>query len=237
MMEVRATGAPTINPLDERNFKVLKTGASATNAQNYNFTLATTPTANALVIVTVLSQKSGGSGGATGLSTSFGITWTKVGSTQSSGDFALTQWQGLNAAPSGTTIQVAHAATQDSCGVLAVQCTGVNTSTPVGVNGQGAAASTTLTLTPSGGTARNLFFVGWGMDVNMGGSSAPWPGFVPGAGSSTGVTPSVQDGVNDTPANVGLVFTTHQYGNEISIAFTKSTAGRILGSAVEVVAA
>jgi hypothetical protein len=240
MMEVRSSSAPAANPLDERNFKVLKIANSIANNTNYSFSSVTTPTANTRVDLWILSQKSGGSGGATAIggAGNLGLTWTKIGSTQTSGDFALVHYWGISATPSGTSLQIQHAVVQDSCDIIVVQTSGVNTSTPAGVNAQGTAISTTLTLIPSGGTHRNLFLAGWGVNVNMG-SSAPWPGFVPGAGSSTGINipGAMQDGNNDTPSNFGLVVTAHQYGDETSLSFTKSTAGRVLGSASEVVAA
>ena len=125
---------------------LLTNGASTTSATSYN-TASISPTANARILVWVVST---GAGAATFLSGN-GITYNLVAtSDNSTAGYYLTLWSGTAASPSAGQITISHAGSRTGCAWIVQQWTADVTPTvrqfKVGENEVGGVTSASITL-------------------------------------------------------------------------------------------
>ena len=113
---------------------LLTGGSSSTNASSYA-TASFTPDANQLVLVAVRNAKAAGLGDPPSSLTGNGLTYVQVAEIDRGGDFVLTVWRAMGAAPSAGALTISFPATQTSCMWSVVEFSAVDTS---GSNGSGA---------------------------------------------------------------------------------------------------
>lgn len=111
-----------------------------------------TPTANVLLLVSVISQKGSGTSPAPTLSGN-GVTWVQVATrqaTQSGYDSRITLFRSMGASPSTGSITITFGESQNDCAWSVNEVSNVNTS---GTNGSGAVGGTDGTNTQTNQTS------------------------------------------------------------------------------------
>ena len=207
--------------------------SSTTDATDYD-TASITPTANALVLVTVMSRNDAGSEPTTPTLSGCNITWVKINESyyfpSGSNRRKVTMFRGLSDSPTSGAITISHGAdTMDGCLWQVSEITGVSTD---GTSGSGAIVQAPTPTTGLGtdsllsmATLANSTNLVFGTTVNNNAAITPntdWNEIAEHSNSTLGIRAQIQYKANDT--EFGGTFASSNWGC-IAIEVTSGAGG------------